>query len=128
MQPLSRLGVRLLSGALCAGVASSAGPALAKPAAGHPDDPVDVIWFPNPPYAVNRKGVPAGSEIDLWRMIAETRKIPYTIRKAESFQDLLTAIRTDQADLAISGVLINENRANSSFHRPQPAVISRSTH
>ena len=112
MQPLSRLGVRLLSGALCAGaMACSAGPALAKPAAGHPDDPVDVIWFPNPPYAVNRKGVPAGFEIDLWRMIAETRKIPYTIRKAESFQDLLTAIRTDQADLAISGVLINENRS-----------------
>ena len=44
---------------------SSVGAALAKPAAGHPDDPVDVIWFPNPPYAVNRKGVPAGFEIDL---------------------------------------------------------------
>ena len=48
-------------------------------------DPVDVIWFPNPPYAVNHKGVPAGFEIDLWRMIAETRQIPYRIRKAESF-------------------------------------------
>jgi ABC-type amino acid transport substrate-binding protein len=74
-------------------------------------DPVDVIWFPNPPYAVNRKGVPAGFEIDLWRMIAETRQIPYRIRKAASFEDLLTAIRTNQADLAISGVLINENRS-----------------
>ena len=74
-------------------------------------DPVDVIWFPNPPYAVNRKGVPAGFEIDLWRMIAETRQIPYRIRKADSFEDLLTAIKTSQADLAISGVLINENRS-----------------
>ena len=74
-------------------------------------DPVDVIWFPNPPYAVNRKGVPAGFEIDLWRMIAETRQIPYRIRKADSFEELLTAIQTNQADLAISGVLINENRS-----------------
>ena len=74
-------------------------------------DPVDVIWFPNPPYAVNRKGVPAGFEIDLWRMIAETRQIPYRIRKADSFEDLLEAIQTNQADLAISGVLINENRS-----------------
>ena len=76
-----------------------------------PQDPVDVIWFPNPPYAVNRKGVPAGFEIDLWRMIAETRQIPYRIRKADSFEDLLEAIQTNQADLAISGVLINENRS-----------------
>ena len=74
-------------------------------------DPVDVIWFPNPPYAVNRKGVPAGFEIDLWRMIAETRQIPYRIRKMDSFEELLKAIRTNQADLAISGVLINENRS-----------------
>ena len=74
-------------------------------------DPVDVIWFPNPPYAVNRKGVPAGFEVDLWRMIAETRQIPYRIRKADSFEELLTAIETNQADLAISGVLINENRS-----------------
>lgn len=112
MKQLERHGTRLLTVALCAvAMACSGGPILAKPAAGHPDDPVDVIWFPNPPYAVNRQGVPAGFEIDLWRMIAETRQIPYTIRKAESFQDLLTAIRTDQADLAISGVLINENRS-----------------
>ena len=74
-------------------------------------DPVDVIWFPNQPYAVNRKGVPAGFEVDLWRMIAETRQIPYRIRKADSFEELLTAIETNQADLAISGVLINENRS-----------------
>ncbi len=27
--------------------------------------PVRVIWFPNPPYAVDEKGVPSGLEIDL---------------------------------------------------------------
>ena len=86
-------------------------------------DPVDVIWFPNPPYAVNRKGVPAGFEIDLWRMIAETRQIPYRIRKAGSFEELLTAIETDQADLAISGVLINENRSKQ-FHFTFPTASS----
>ena len=74
-------------------------------------DPVDVIWFPNPPYAMNEKGVPAGFEIDLWRMIAETRQIPYRIRKANSFEELLADISTNKADLAISGVLINENRS-----------------
>ena len=86
-------------------------------------DPVDVIWFPNPPYAVNRKGVPAGFEIDLWRMIAETRQIPYRIRKAESFEALLQAIRNNQADLAISGVLINENRSKQ-FHFTFPTASS----
>ena len=56
-------------------------------------------------------------------MIAETRQIPYRIRKAESFEALLQAIRTNQADLAISGVLINENRSKQ-FHFTFPTASS----
>lgn len=77
----------------------------------NPPAPVDVIWFPNPPYAVDAQGVPSGLEIDLWRMIAETRQIPYRIRRAESFESLIEQISSGEADLAISGVLINENRS-----------------
>ncbi len=73
--------------------------------------PVRVIWFPNPPYAMDAKGVPSGLEIDLWRMIAETRQIPYEIQRAPSFKALLAAIRSGEADVGISGVLINENRS-----------------
>ena len=29
----------------------------------------------NPPYALNENEIPTGFEIDLWRMIAETRKM-----------------------------------------------------
>ena len=32
---------------------------------------VNVIWHPDPPYALNENGIPTGFEIDLWRMIAE---------------------------------------------------------
>ena len=76
-----------------------------------PAAPVRVIWFPNPPYAMDAKGVPSGLEIDLWRMIAETRQIRYEIQRAPSFKALLAAIRSGEADVGISGVLINENRS-----------------
>lgn len=73
--------------------------------------PVNVIWHPDPPYALNKNGVPSGFEIDLWRMIAETHGIPYRIRRARSFSDLLNAVSSGTADLAIGGILINENRS-----------------
>lgn len=88
-----------------------------------PAPPVRVIWFPNPPFAMDEKGVPAGLEIDLWRMIAETRQIPYEIKKAPSFKALLAAIRSGDADVGISGVLINENRSKT-FHFSFPTASS----
>ncbi len=88
-----------------------------------PAPPVRVIWFPNPPFAMDEKGVPAGLEIDLWRMVAETRQIPYEIKKAPSFKALLAAIRSGDADVGISGVLINENRSKS-FHFSFPTTSS----
>ena len=73
--------------------------------------PVNVIWHPDPPYALNENEVPTGFEIDLWRMIAETRKIPYRITRANTFGELLEAIGSGRADVAMGGILINENRS-----------------
>jgi ABC-type amino acid transport substrate-binding protein len=86
--------------------------------------PVRVIWFPNPPYAVDEKGVPSGLEIDLWRMIAETHQIPYAIKRAPSFDALLKAIRSGEADVGISGILINENRSKQ-FNFSLPTASSK---
>ena len=115
MHPMLSRSVRLTIGALCSTLltAECIPISQAQDLTAEATDPVDVIWFPNPPYALNEKGIPAGFEIDLWRMIAESRQIPYRIRKADSFEDLLAAISSNQADLAISGVLINENRSKA---------------
>ena len=72
---------------------------------------VNVIWHPDPPYALNENGIPTGFEIDLWRMIAENRKIPYRITRANTFGELLEAIGSGRADVAMGGILINENRS-----------------
>ncbi len=74
-------------------------------------DPVNVIWHPDPPYALNENEIPTGFEIDLWRMIAENRKIPYRITRANTFGELLEAIGSGRADVAMGGILINENRS-----------------
>ncbi|WP_114993852.1 ABC transporter substrate-binding protein [Synechococcus sp. UW179A] len=74
-------------------------------------EPVNVIWHPDPPYALNENEIPTGFEIDLWRMIAENRKIPYRITRANTFGELLEAIGSGRADVAMGGILINENRS-----------------
>ena len=75
------------------------------------NQPVRVIWSPDPPYALSHGGVPTGLEIDLWRTIAETRQIPYQIERAESWKALLDAVSTGKADIAMGGILIDENRS-----------------
>jgi len=107
--------IALLScSALCAWL-STAAPSQALTAEEMPtgSDPVKLIWYPNPPYAISEQGVPTGFEIDLWRMVAENRQIPYQISKADSFKALIAAISSGEADVAISGILINENRSKS---------------
>lgn len=85
--------------------------------------PVRVIWSPDPPYALSHGGVPTGLEIDLWRTIAETRQIPYQIERAESWKALLAAVSTGKADIAMGGILIDENRSKR-FHFSFPTAAS----
>ena len=73
--------------------------------------PINVIWFPDNPYALDQGGIPTGFEIDLWRMIAESRQIPYRIKRADSFKGMLESVSSGESDLAIGGILINENRS-----------------
>ena len=73
--------------------------------------PINVIWFPDKPYALDQGGIPTGFEIDLWRMIAESRQIPYRIKRADSFKGMLESVSSGESDLAIGGILINENRS-----------------
>ena len=87
------------------------------------NQPVRVIWSPDPPYALSHGGVPTGLEIDLWRTIAETRKIPYQIERAENWNSLLSDVSTGKADIAMGGILINENRSKR-FHFSFPTAAS----
>ena len=87
------------------------------------NQPVRVIWSPDPPYALSHGGVPTGLEIDLWRTIAETRQIPYQIERAESWKALLDAVSTGKADIAMGGILIDENRSKR-FHFSFPTAAS----
>ena len=77
----------------------------------NPEKPLNVIWYPDAPYALDQDGIPTGFEIDLWRMIAESRQIPYRIKRADSFKGMLESVGNGAADLAIGGILINENRS-----------------
>lgn len=85
--------------------------------------PVNVIWYPDDPYAFDENGIPSGFEIDLWRMIAETRQIPYRIKRSSTFKSMLEEVSSGEADLAMGGILINENRSKS-FHFSFPTATS----
>ena len=75
------------------------------------EKPVNVVWNQDDPYAFDENGIPSGFEIDLWRMIAETRQIPYRIKRSSTFKSMLEDVSSGEADLAIGGILINENRS-----------------
>lgn len=75
------------------------------------EKPVNVVWNQDDPYAFDENGIPSGFEIDLWRMIAETRQIPYRIKRSSTFKSMLEEVSSGEADLAIGGILINENRS-----------------
>ena len=113
---IQRLILTLALGALGLPTISGDAPAKAQTATTFGTDtntnrPVRVIWNPDPPYALSHGGVPTGLEIDLWRTIAETRQIPYQIERAESWKALLAAVSTGKADIAMGGILIDENRS-----------------
>ena len=84
---------------------------------------VNVVWNPDDPYAFDENGIPSGFEIDLWRMIAETRDIPYRIKRSSTFKSMLEEVSSGEADLAIGGILINENRSKL-FHFSFPTATS----
>lgn len=90
----------------------------------NPEEPINVIWYPDAPYALDQDGIPTGFEIDLWRMIAESRQIPYQIKRADSFKGMLESVGTGAADLAIGGILINENRSKR-FNYTFPTSTSK---
>lgn len=100
----------LLLGAALIGPLFSSAPLRAEGVSIEPERIVNVVWSPDEPYAMDIKGVPTGLEIDLWRMIAETRGIPYRISKAPGFEALLAAVESGEADIAMGGILITENR------------------
>ena len=102
---------------------SKAEPALAIEVASPDQPPVQVVWFPDPPYTLDENGVPTGFEIDLWRIIAETQQIPYQIRQVNRFKDLLDAVTNGEADIAIGGIMINENRSKK-FNFTAPTATS----
>ena len=99
-------------------------PALAIDVASPKQAPVQVVWFPDPPYTLDEHGVPTGFEIDLWRIIAETQQIPYQIRQVNRFKDLLDAVTSGEADVAIGGIMINENRSKKFNFTPPTATSS----
>ena len=99
-------------------------PALAIDVASPKQAPVQVVWFPDPPYTLDEHGVPTGFEIDLWRIIAETQQIPYQIRQVNRFKDLLDAVTSGEADIAIGGIMINENRSKKFVFTPPTATSS----
>jgi polar amino acid transport system substrate-binding protein len=113
----------LLLGAALIGPLLSSAPLRAEGVAIEPERTVNVVWFPDEPYAMDIKGVPTGLEIDLWRMIAETRRIPYRISQSPSFEALLAAVESGEADIAIGGILINENRSKK-FRYTFPTATS----
>ena len=87
------------------------------------EKPVNVIWNADDPYTINENGIPSGFEIDLWRMIAEARQIPYRIKRSSTFKSMLEEVSSGEADLAIGGILINENRSKL-FHFSFPTAAS----
>ena len=75
-----------------------------------PSAPLRVATKPFAPFAFEQNGQYVGFSIDLWEEIASEVKIEYELYKEPTIVDLLNAVSTGPADVAIAGITITAER------------------
>ncbi len=75
------------------------------------------------PFVVEENGELGGFSIELWQNIARELKIESTFQKYANVTDLLDAVKSKQADLAISAISVTSQREQS-FDFSQPIFDS----
>jgi polar amino acid transport system substrate-binding protein len=75
------------------------------------------------PFVVEENGELGGFSIELWQNIAQELEIASTFQKYANVTDLLDAIKSKQADLAISAISVTSQRERS-FDFSQPIFDS----
>lgn len=68
-----------------------------------------VAVSPFSPLIINKDGKYTGFEIDLWEAIARELDMPFEY-EAHTFQELIPLLANKQADVALAGIAINEQR------------------
>jgi len=69
-----------------------------------------VATVTRPPFSMPENGQDAGFSMDLWREVASRMGIDFTIKRVESFQDMLALVRDSKVDLAIANISITADR------------------
>ncbi len=63
-----------------------------------------------PPFSMEVNGQDTGFSIELWAAVAGELGLEYTIRRADSFQEMLARARSGETDLAIANISITADR------------------
>ncbi len=80
-------------------------PALAAQA-----DDLVVGTVTRPPFSMEVNGDETGFSMDLWSETAQLMKRDYTVRRFDSFRDMLSAVQLGQVDLAIANISVTSER------------------
>jgi polar amino acid transport system substrate-binding protein len=81
---------------------------LTAPAAA--EERLKVCIKPVEPFVFERNGQPVGYSIDLWERIAKDANLPFDFVKVKTVGDMLEALKTGKADVAVGALSITAER------------------
>jgi ABC-type amino acid transport substrate-binding protein len=84
--------------------------AAAAPAPTPTGPPIRVYTKPIKPFSFQEDGANKGFSLDLWERVAREANVPYEIHWVKTVGDLITALRSGQADVAIAAISITSER------------------
>jgi len=92
--------------------APTAAPVAAAPpvASTPPQAPLRVYTKPIKPFSFQDGTENKGFSLDLWERVAREANVPYEIHWVKTVGDLITALRSGQADVAIAAISITSER------------------
>ncbi|MEM8848533.1 MAG: transporter substrate-binding domain-containing protein [Pseudomonadota bacterium] len=89
------------------------------PSLAQTDDPLVVGTVTRPPFSMSVDGVETGFALDLWAVVADALQVDYTIRRFETFPEMLAAVETGDADAAVANISVTaEREALMDFTQP----------
>ena len=80
---------------------------------------IRVVTKPIEPFAFTQNGKLAGFSLDLWEAVAREAGLQFEIQNVETVPQMLDALKTKQADVAIAAISItSERHASMDFSQP----------
>src|SRR4051795_69224 len=80
---------------------------------------IRVVTKPIEPFSFTQNGKLVGFSIDLWEAVAKEAGFQFEMRSVETVPQMLDALKTKQADVAIAAISITaERHATMDFSQP----------